>query len=64
MGIVVVAYDTIARPWMLEWGSTTEEQRLPLPGDEVPDDTMTHHTRAITIHAPTGGRLAVAGANR
>ncbi len=49
---LLAAYDTFLRPWMLEWGSTARERSMPLPGDEIPDDTMTHHTRAVTIEAP------------
>ncbi|MGB5760282.1 MAG: hypothetical protein WBM50_25425 [Acidimicrobiales bacterium] len=45
-------YDTFVRPWMLEWGSTPTERSRTLPGDDMTDETMTHHTRAITIHAP------------
>lgn len=49
---LLAAYDTFLRPWMLEWGSTVQERSMPLPGDEISDDTMTHHTRAVTIDAP------------
>jgi len=45
-------YDTFVRPWMLDWGSTTTERAMALPGDDIADDTMTHHTRAITIEVP------------
>lgn len=51
---VGVVYDTFVRPWMLEWGSTAAERAMALPGDDVPDETMTHHTRGLTIHAPPG----------
>ncbi len=49
---VLSIYDTVVRPWMLDWGSTPTERTMSLPGDEIPDETMTYHTRAITIDAP------------
>lgn len=48
----LVGYDLLLRPWMREWGSTAEERTMPLPGDEVPSDVMTHYTKGITIDAP------------
>lgn len=48
----LVGYDLVVRPWMREWGSTAEERVMPLPGDEVPSDVMTHCTKGITIDAP------------
>ncbi|HET6318574.1 MAG TPA: hypothetical protein VFG86_19135 [Chloroflexota bacterium] len=38
-------------PWLLNWGSTPEEQAMSLPGDTAPPST--YFTRAITIEAPT-----------
>jgi hypothetical protein len=49
---VGIAYDTLVRPWMLEWGSTAAERSMVLAGDDIWDETMTHHTRGITINAP------------
>jgi hypothetical protein len=49
---LVVAYDVALRPWMSTWGSTPEERREPLPGDDVVDAVMTHCTKAVTIDAP------------
>jgi hypothetical protein len=50
------AYDAVVRPWMLHWGSTTEERRRPLPGDDVTNEIvpagMARDTRAVTIDAP------------
>lgn len=52
----MVAYEALLRPWMLDWGSTKQERRRPLPGDEVTNDIdpagMARHTRAVTIDAP------------
>jgi hypothetical protein len=50
--LAVIAYDALARPRMLEWGSTAQERRQPLPGDDIIDVVMTHCTRAVTIDAP------------
>ena len=47
-----VNYDATVRKWMLEWGSTAAERSASLPGDEVVEDVMTHHTRAVTVDAP------------
>jgi hypothetical protein len=46
------AYDSVVRSWMLDWGASAEEGKKHLPGDDVIEDVMTHHTRAITIKAP------------
>jgi hypothetical protein len=51
-GIGLAVYDTFVRPRMLEWGSTADERRRPLPGDEIAESVMTHRTRAVTIDAP------------
>ncbi len=48
----LVVYDSTLRRWMLDWGSTPEERRVALPGDEVVEAVMTHRTRAVTIDAP------------
>ena len=40
---------TVLHPWLMNWGSTREEQVLVLPGDvEAPSS---YFTRAITIDA-------------
>ena len=51
-GLGLVAYDSFVRPRMLEWGSTADERRRPLPGDDIVEPVMTHRTRAVTIDAP------------
>ena len=48
----VIGYDTLVRPALLDWGATDAEQRMGLPGDEIIQDVMSHHTRAVTIDAP------------
>ena len=48
----LVAYDSTLRRWMLGWGSTPDERRMPLPGDEVVEVVMSDRTRAVTIDAP------------
>jgi len=40
------------RPWHLAWGTTPEERRRPLPGDERVKDPDLDSTHAITIDAP------------
>lgn len=45
-------YDATVRQRMLDWGSTPAERRSFLPGDEIVEDVMAHHTRAVTIDAP------------
>src|SRR2546428_7636586 len=50
--LVLVSYDALLPPWMLDWGATGEERRRPLPGDDIVEEVMTHHTRAVTIDAP------------
>ncbi len=48
----LIGYDTLIRPAILDWGATEAEQRMPLAGDEIVADVMTHHTRALTVNAP------------
>jgi hypothetical protein len=50
--LALFAYDSTLRRWMLDWGSTLRERRMPLPGDEIVEEVMTHRTRAVTINAP------------
>lgn len=42
----------VIRPWMLRWGATDEEARMPLPGDELVPNPAIESTRAVTIQAP------------
>jgi len=39
-------------PWMLNWGATSAESSMPLPGDELVPNAIYRSTRAITINAP------------
>jgi hypothetical protein len=52
LGATVVAYGALLRPWMQDWGATAEERLGTLPGDDIIQDVMSHHTRAVTIDAP------------
>lgn len=47
----VFGYRTLVRPAMLDWGATDAERRMRLPGDEIAEDLMSHHTKAVTINA-------------
>jgi hypothetical protein len=52
VGVALVSYDLLLRPWMRDWGSTGEERDNRLPGDEVVTDVMSHYTKGLTINAP------------
>jgi hypothetical protein len=45
-------YHPILLPWMMTWGASAEEARMPLPGDELVPHTTFQSTRAVTIVAP------------
>lgn len=45
-------YGLLIRPRMLDWGSTPDERRAQLPGDELDPHADTVTTRAVTIAAP------------
>ena len=47
---VWVLFVLVLHPWFMNWGSTSDEQAMPLPGDAAP--ASTYFTRAITINAP------------
>jgi hypothetical protein len=51
-GLAATGYASVIRPWMLQWGSTTEERARPLPGDDIEPDAKYVTTRAVTIRAP------------
>jgi hypothetical protein len=40
----------VLHPWLMNWGSTSAEQAMALPGDTAPPSS--YFTRAITIDAP------------
>ena len=48
----LIGYDALIRPALLDWGATDAERRMSLPGDEIVQDVMSHHTKAVTIDAP------------
>lgn len=50
--LALIGYDTLIRPALLDWGATDAERRMALPGDEIVQEVMSHHTRAVTIGAP------------
>jgi len=50
--VVLVVYHVAVRPWHRFWGTTAEERRRRLPGDEFVADPTAETTRAITIRAP------------
>jgi hypothetical protein len=49
---LLILYAVVLHPWLMSWGTTTAEQSLTLPGDELPASPSTYFTRAITINAP------------
>jgi hypothetical protein len=51
-GLAAAGYAFVIRPWMLTWGSTTQERARPLPGDNIEPDAKYVTTRAVTIRAP------------
>jgi hypothetical protein len=40
----------VIHPWFMNWGSTSDEQSMALPGDTAPPEA--YFTRAITINTP------------
>lgn len=54
-GIAVVAlagYDTLVRLRMLNWGASSDERRMQLPGDDIASGVPAQYTKAVTIQAP------------
>lgn len=49
VSIVMAAYLLWARPYQLRWGATDNEQKRPMPGDELNPHPKFLATRAITI---------------
>lgn len=47
----IAAYVRRVRPWLLHWGSSENEIRLALPGDELVPHPRLSATHAVTIHA-------------
>jgi hypothetical protein len=50
--LLVVVYLAGIHPWMKNWGSTTTEQLMALPGDDLIPDGSGQSTLALTIDAP------------
>jgi len=47
-----VAYAMKVRPWLLNWGASTDESERFMTGDEIAPDCRYRATRAVTIDAP------------
>lgn len=47
-----IVFSPVTRRWYARWGSTAEEQRRALPGDDIVAAPRLITTRAITISAP------------
>jgi len=47
-----VAYEATVAPWMRQWGSTAEERRQELPGDDLVSDPGLVIDHGVTIAAP------------
>jgi hypothetical protein len=50
--VALAGYDTLVCPRMLNWGATSDEQRMQLPGDEIASGMPPPYTKAVTINAP------------
>ncbi len=51
-GAAVATYLLVIRPWHLHWGTSADEARKLLPGDELIPNPRMETTRAITIAGP------------
>lgn len=49
---LVTAYGSAIRPWFYNWGSTSVERQMPMPGDDLNPNPRWQTTRALTIDAP------------
>lgn len=50
--LLAALYLSVIHPWMKTWGSTPEEQQIPLPGDELYPPGAVLSTMAVSIDAP------------
>lgn len=50
--LAATSYLLVVRPWMLTWGTTSDEVDRLLPGDELIPAPKIHATHAVTIQAP------------
>lgn len=49
--VLIVIYLFIFRPWQLNWGSTTDEIKRQMPGDEIVPTPTFKATRGVTVYA-------------
>jgi hypothetical protein len=52
LGIGLGVYLRVIRPWQLRWGTTDDEVRRAMPGDELVARPTFNATRAVTVQAP------------
>jgi hypothetical protein len=50
--VAVILYFLFLRPWILTWGATKSEVKMPLTGDDIVQKPHFIATRAVTIDAP------------
>jgi hypothetical protein len=50
--LLILVYATLLYPWVTNWGATTAEQKMELPGDALHPNADIQVTRAISIDAP------------
>jgi len=50
--VALAVYSVFIQPWMMRWGATDAEIKMPLPGDDLVPNPTAQSTRAITIKAP------------
>jgi hypothetical protein len=50
--VALVGYDTLVRSRILNWGATSAERRMQLPGDDIASGMPPDYTKAVTIQAP------------
>ena len=55
IAVACMAYIRFVRPWVLNWGATTEDVERAMPGDDILLDSSLQTTRVITISAPPQG---------
>ena len=48
----LVGYDMLVRPRILNWGASSDEQHMQLPGDDIASGVPAQYTKAVTIQAP------------
>lgn len=53
--LLAAVYLTTIHPWMMNYGSTVDEQQMVLPGDDLSANNTGQNTLAVTINAPSDG---------